>query len=329
MNSCNMTSYIHKIAIVGATGTIGTFITSALLSRKRFTITAISRNDSKAEVPTGVEVARVDYNDHKSIVDALKGHDALIITTSVWAPKDTSAKLIKAAAAAGTPWILPNEFGMYNTDQATNDTIGSSKEQDRELIESLGVSSWIGISCGFWYEHSLSNGELYGIDISNRNVTFFDNGTQRLNTSTWPQVGRAVAELLSLPVDASDEQSAQATLSSYRNSMVYVSSFAVSQREMFESVKRVTGTTEDEWNMTYEPAKQRYNNACEDLKNGNRVAFARKLYTRYFYEDAGLFEKLHGLDNEKLKLPKEDLDEFTKKAIKLTQNGFWAKYGQH
>ncbi|KAJ4373694.1 hypothetical protein N0V86_007837 [Didymella sp. IMI 355093] len=323
-----MASSINNIAVVGVTGNIGTYITRALLAKNRFSITAISRPDSKAEFPSKIKVARVDYGDHSSMVEALRGHDALVITTSVWAPKDTSEKLIKAAAAAGVPWILPNEFGMSNTEEAANETIGPGKKQDRDLIESLGVSSWIGISCGFWYEHSLSspNGELYGIDLKNRKATFFDEGSQRLNTSTWQQVGRAVAAILSLPVE---QQHAVITLSTYRNRMVYVASFAVSQREMLESAKRVTGTTDEDWTITYEPAKQRYQDACESLKKGDRIAFGRKLYTRYFYEDAGLFEKLHGLDNEKLDLPKEELDEATKAALKLAQDGYWAKYGQH
>ena len=323
-----MSSMIKTIAIVGVTGTIGTYITQALLAKKLFSITAISRADSKAEFPQEVKVARVDYDDHNSIVEGLRGHDALIITTSVWAPRDTSAKLIRAAAAAGIPWILPNEFGMFNTEEAADETIGPGKKEDRDLIESLGVSSWIGISCGFWYEHSLSSlrGELYGIDIQNRKATFFDEGTQRLNTSTWQQVGRAVAALLSLLVE---QQDAPATIDMYRNRMVYVSSFTVNQREMFESVRRVTGTSDDDWTIRSEPAKQRYKDACEALTKGERIAFGRKLYTRYFYEDAGLFEKLHGLDNEKLGLPKEDLDQATQAALELAQSGYWANYGQH
>lgn len=162
--------------------------------------------------------------------------------------------------------------------------------------------------------------------MQNRKATFFDDGTQRLNTSTWQQVGRAVAALLSLPID---QQDAPATIGMYRNSMVYVSSFAVSQREMFESAKRVTRTSDEDWTIRSEPAKQRYEDACEALKKGERIAFGRKLYTRYFYEDAGLFEKLHGLDNERLGLPKEDLDEATKAALGLAQSGYWANYGQH
>ncbi|KAF9691322.1 hypothetical protein EKO04_010610 [Ascochyta lentis] len=321
-----MNASIKNIAIVGGTGTIGTYIMQALLARNRFTITAISRHDSRAEFPSDIQVMRVDYDNEKSIVDALQGQDTLIITTSVFAPKDTSAKLIRAAAAAGVSWVLPNELGMYNTDEAANDTIGPTKKDDRELIESLGVSSWIGISCGFWYEHSLSNGELYGIDIEKREVTFFDNGMQRLNTSTWSQVGRAVAALLSLPVDL-DDQPSDVTLSAYRNHMVYVSSFTVNQREIFESVKRVTSTTDEQWKIDREPAKERFEEARERMRGGDRRAFARVLYTRYFFDDAGLFEKLHGLDSEKLELPKEDLDEATKRAMQLAQNGYWAKYG--
>ncbi|KAJ4311117.1 hypothetical protein N0V94_008104 [Neodidymelliopsis sp. IMI 364377] len=322
-----MASSIRKIAIVGVTGTIGTYMTTALLSKSRFSITAISRHDSTATFPSNIEVARVDYNNHDDLTKALNGHDVLIITTSVFAPKDTSAKLIRAAAAAGTPWILPNEFGMYNTDEAARDTIGTSKKDDRELIESLGVSSWIGISCGFWYEHSLSNGELYGIDIGKQEVTFFDDGTQELNTSTWRQVGRAVAALLSLPVGADADNDSALTLSAYRNRMVYVSSFAVNQKEMFESVKRVTSTTDEDWKIKSEPAKERVQNARTRMNAGERRAFGQVMYTRYFYEDAGLFEKTHGLDNDKLGLPSEDLDEATKGAVSLVENGYWKKYG--
>lgn len=323
----NMAHSIKNIAIVGVTGTIGKQMTQALLARKRFNITAISRPDSKASFSPNVQVARIDYNDHAAITQALKGQDALIITTSVSAPKDTSAKLIRAAADAGVPWILPNEFGMYNTDAATNDTIGPSKKDDRALIESLGVSSWIGISCGFWYEHSLSNGELYGIDIKKREVTFFDDGAQRLNTSTWMQVGRAVAALLSLPVGTDGQRDGGLALDAYRNRMVYVSSFAVNQKEMFESVKRVTATADEQWKISYTPAKERIEKARERLKNGDRRAFGHVLYTRYFFEDAGLFEMSHGLDNDKLGLPKEDLDKATKGAVELVENGYWEKYG--
>jgi nucleoside-diphosphate-sugar epimerase len=319
------TKHLKEIAIVGASGTIGSHIVSALLAKNTFNITAISRADSKATFPPSVQRHNIDYTDPTTIISALRGKDALIITMNVYAAKDTSSKLIRAAADAGVPWILPNEYGMYNTEEAQNDTIGNSKTRDRQLIEELGMS-WIGITCGFWYEHSLSLAELYGFDITKREVTFFDDGMQRLNTSTWNQVGRGVTAILSLPLMAGDEG---LTLEFYRNRMAFVSSFALSQRDMLESLKRVTGTTDGDWKIERVEAKKRFEEAKEEMKRGNRAAFGRALYTRYFYDDAGLFERNHGLDNERLGLPVEDLDEATKRAVKLQESGYWDSYGKH
>jgi hypothetical protein len=49
------------------------------------------------------------------------------------------------------------------------------------------------------------------------------------------------------------------------------------------------------------------------------------LYTRYFIDDAGLFEKNHELENERLGLPMEDLDKATEAAVKLQESGWWEK----
>jgi NAD(P)-dependent dehydrogenase (short-subunit alcohol dehydrogenase family) len=313
---------LKSIAIVGANGTIGSHILSALLAKKRFNITAITRVQSSATFAQDINVARVDYDKPDTIVSALKNHDALIITMSVTAARDTQAKLIRAAADAGVPWVLPNEFGMFNTEEAQNDTLGNSKGVDRDLIESLGLS-WIGVTCGFWYEWSLSGPGLYGIDIGKREVVFFDDGNTKLNTSTWAQTVHAVAAILSLPVLPEDDKDESLTLTSYRNRMLFVKSFAVSQREMFDALKRVTATTDSDWNISSVSAKQRFAKAKEDTKGGNRVAFATQLYTRYFIDDAGLFEKNHALENEKLGLPVEDLNEATKLAVELQKSGWW------
>ena len=71
---------------------------------------------------------------------------------SVMAPPDQQSKLIEAAATAGVPWVLPNEFGGTGEDPAVNDDIPMNKAKAgyRAQIESLGKSSWIGVACGFW-----------------------------------------------------------------------------------------------------------------------------------------------------------------------------------
>lgn len=50
----------------------------------------------------------INYDDEAAIVDALKGQQFLIITMAVTAPADTELKLIRAAAKAGVPYVMPN-----------------------------------------------------------------------------------------------------------------------------------------------------------------------------------------------------------------------------
>ncbi|UPX19670.1 uncharacterized protein EKO05_0009925 [Ascochyta rabiei] len=96
---------------------------------------------------------------------------------------------------------------------------------------------------------------------------------------------------------------------------------------MFDSAKRIAGTSDEQLKISRVPAKERFKGSRERMKSGDRRAFARVLYTRYFFEGAGLFEKLHGLDNDKLGLPREGLDKYTEKAMQLEQDEYWAKYG--
>lgn len=44
---------IEHVAIVGATGSVGAYITKELLKRGKHTVTAITREDSKSKMPEG------------------------------------------------------------------------------------------------------------------------------------------------------------------------------------------------------------------------------------------------------------------------------------
>lgn len=316
---------IRNIAIVGATGQLGKHITAALLKNPNLNITALTRSTDVTSFYPGLAAIPVDYSSPTTLTSALRGQDALIITLSVQAPQDTQSKLITAAAEAGVPWIIPNEYGGDTDSALSNEiNIGPPKQAARKLIEELGVSSWIAIASGFWYEYSLSGPGLYGIDISKREVVFFDEGTQKMNTSTWAQVGRAVAGLVALPVE---KQGSGPSVNDYRNRFVYVSSFTVSQREMLNSVNRVMGLEDGDWAVTRVSAKQRFEDARKMMAGGDRMGFAYQLYTRYFFpgEDAALYEKTKGLDNGKLGLPVEDLDGATKVAVSMAEDGYFSK----
>ena len=102
-------------------------------------------------MPTGVEVKKVDYDDQASLVEALQGQDALIITMGIRAPPDQQTKLIEAAAEANVSWVLPNEYGYYSADPGLRKDIplGEHHAKYREQIEKLGKSSWIAVTCRY------------------------------------------------------------------------------------------------------------------------------------------------------------------------------------
>lgn len=246
---------------------------------------------------------------------------------NVRSPPDQQQKLIRAAGDAGVPWIIPNEFGNdgENEQLGRDIVIGPPKQKDREFIESLGKSKWVGIACNFWYEFSLAGPGFYGIDIAKKEVTWIEDGNTKLHTSTWPQTGRAVAELLSLPVYPRDGNDKSTTLSAYANKFTYINSFTLTQREMLESVKRVTGTTDADWKFFSTSSQQRYEDARKAmLDGGGRLPFAIAMYTRLFFPDGvGVYEGKE-LANEKLGLPKEDLDTFTKEAVRMSEENYFA-----
>eukprot|EP01113_Clastostelium_recurvatum_P003098 TRINITY_DN11341_c0_g1_i3.p1 TRINITY_DN11341_c0_g1~~TRINITY_DN11341_c0_g1_i3.p1 ORF type:complete len:364 (+),score=112.85 TRINITY_DN11341_c0_g1_i3:122-1213(+) len=323
-------NHVEKVAIVGATGQLGKHLVDALLKTGKHTITAITRegssSSSSSAVPAGVHVAKVDYNDPSSLVNALKGQHALIITMAVTAPHDTHDKLIEAAAAAGVPFVLPNEWGydMGPEGMGKDTMLGKPLQARRDLIEKLGKSSWIGIANGFWYEFSLGGTpDRFGFDFANRRLTWFDDGNTKISVTTWPQCGRAVASLLSLPILPQDEHDHSTTLSSFKNKHALVSSFfgdgGVSQRDMFESVLRVTGTQESDWTIEgKEDPHERWQKAVDLLMKGDFKAFVRVLYARIFFkEDPGNHESRS--HNEVLGLPKEDIDKATKEAIEFSK----------
>ncbi|SPO05185.1 related to oxidoreductase CipA-like [Cephalotrichum gorgonifer] len=316
--------FLKNVALVGATGTVGKYIVQELLKSGNHSITAITRVDSQGSMPDGVKVTRVDYDSKFSLVSSLKGHQVLIITMSPTAPSDSQQKLIEAAAEAGIPYIVPNGWGSDSTHASSDETfLGPGQRAAQKLIEDLGMI-WIEFVCGTWYEFSLAGtSERYGFDFKERSVTFFDDGTARVNVSTWDQTARAVAAVLALD-EKKEEGSDGLALTDLKNKNVYFSSFCISQKDMFKSVLRVTGTKEEDWKITHEVATERYKSGVELLMAGNRYGFARALYTRCFYtEEPGFgssaYQTRHELYNKALGLPQEDLDTRTKVAIEMTK----------
>lgn len=87
-----------------------------------------------------------------------------------------------------------------------------------------------------------------------------------------------MAALLSLPVLPGDSDDESTTLAKFTNKHCHISSFRVSQRDMFNSVLRVTGTRESDWNITHEDVVARWKRGVEMFQQGNSVGFAMAMY---------------------------------------------------
>lgn len=194
-----------------AGGNCGSFMTASLLQTGKHTITAITRADSQSKLPEGVISKKVDYSKPETLVEALRGQDALVITLSGHVSKEAERLLINAAGEAGVRWILPNEWSPDTTNETLVKDVfifQSKGEQShlytlykpladqtvvlavvtRKAIADLGKSFYIAVPTGFWYEWSLAVPAAFGFDFANRTVTLFDEGETKISISTWPQV---------------------------------------------------------------------------------------------------------------------------------------------
>ncbi|KAF2194357.1 NAD(P)-binding protein [Zopfia rhizophila CBS 207.26] len=327
------TNRIERVAIVGASGQIGTPLATALVKTGKHTVTALTRQGSKNEVPPGVKAVPVDYNDESSVISALRGQQFLIITLSGFAPPDVHSKIVQAAAKAGVPHIMPNIFGIDDSNEAltSENPLSADIKGITADIEAADLS-YTYLICSLWYEYSLAMGPLwFGFDFANKKLTLYDDGTTKVNLTTWEQCGRAVAALLSLKELPEDANDTSLTVDSWRNKPLVISSFLVSQLDMFESWKRITGDKDSDWTIEKVPSKERYQQGIEAMKNAQdpmsgRMGAAMASFVRIFYPNGGGdYESTRGLDNDKLGLPKEDFDERTAVAKQMVDDGYAAK----
>jgi hypothetical protein len=318
------------LTVSQGTGVIGSHLVQALLNGGgRHTITSLTRLDSTTPLPARVIPARVDYSDEESLVTALRGQQFLVVALAVSVPEGTNSRLIRAAARAGVAYVLPNYFGHDVANEALcRETLHPVRSlADIAEIETLGTSGWVAMVCGLWYEYSLAMGPAwFGFDFKQRKLTYFDDGETKINVTTWEQCGRALAALVSLKELPDDEDDKSPTVSMWRNKGLYVSSFLVSQRDMFESWKRVSGERDEDWTFEYEGSAERYQRGLAEMQKGSVMGGAIAMFARCWYPNGdGNYEDGHGLDNDVLGLPREDLDECTRVAKGMIEKGYAAE----
>ncbi|KAF9869760.1 hypothetical protein CkaCkLH20_12803 [Colletotrichum karsti] len=297
----------RKIAIVGASGNVGGLTLKALLEKGIHTITAVSRSESSATFPEGVIVKKGSYEDEDFLVSTYKGQDVVLLALGFDSYATGQDVHIRAAAKAGVKWILPTEFGSAPDPSKLLESspILQGKIQIRKKIEEAGAS-WIAIVNNPWFDWSMGGG-FWGIDIKNRTAKLFDGGKTKFITTNLATTGKGTAGVLSLP---------DAELEKYRNKPFYLKSFYISQRDMLDSIQRVTGTTDKDWKIEEPDAAAVVAKAEEDAKKGDHFAGLIAFYVNHMRAGFGGDYNDKVTDLSKIGLEEENLDETVKRVVK-------------
>lgn len=105
------------LANLTQTGRIGLPILEKVLSAGQFNIKLLVRNplSTYSFPPAFVSAHQVDYTDHNSLVQHLRGQDAVIVFTSFLPGNGLDTKhiaLINAAIDAGVKYFIPSEWAL-------------------------------------------------------------------------------------------------------------------------------------------------------------------------------------------------------------------------
>jgi uncharacterized protein YbjT (DUF2867 family) len=259
-----------------------------------------------------VIVKKGDLEDEAFLANVLRGQDALVLMPPIARLIELQEPAIRVAAKVGIPYVFPSEYGPdpYAHQLIKENGLLIAKKKVRDLVEQLGVSSWVSIAIGPWLDDGLKNG-LWGIDAKARKATLWRGADAKVNTATIAHTGEALAAVLSLP---------EAELAKFKNKAVYTPSFYLTQREILDAVQRATGTTDADWDVQSRDVNDVAKEYEEKIKQGDGVAPYVKFFVTHFLEgkggdfqskvDAATLQKLGQLG-----LQQEKVEDVIKKAL--------------
>lgn len=269
----------RKIALIGASGTLGKPLVEALLKQNVHTITAIQRADATSTFPAGVTVQKGDLLDEDFLAQAFKGQDTVVLMPPLPQIISIQEPAVRAAAKVGLDYIFPSEFGPdpFATKLIEDNTLLQDKKKIRDLVEKLGVSSWISVAVGPWTEFGIGYG-LWGVDAKARKATIWNGADSKVSSSSAKLTSEALAATLGLPEE---------DFVKLKNKAVYAPSLHFNQRELLAAAQRATGTTEADWTVVERDVKDVRKEYEEALTKGDEMAPHTKFFVTHATENSG------------------------------------------
>ncbi|TQN64936.1 Bifunctional pinoresinol-lariciresinol reductase [Colletotrichum shisoi] len=291
-----MSSPIRKVAVIGATGQMGSEIVKALL-QSGMSVTAIQRAGSDRVAHQGAASVKLNTGDVNDLASAFKGHDAVISAAPDPVVLAEQKPWIDAALAAGVRRIIPSEYSTnLESPLAEGLPIVAGKVRTRRYLaeriaEAGGASSWTSVNNGPFLEMVLSFGGL-GPDFRTGTARLHDGGDNPIGATRPSDVAATIAKILR------DENGLL-----YReaeNKSVYIHSAAVSERQLTRLAEKVTGRTFAVENRDVEAL---YQDAKARLERGDSSAMMQFYYQMMYGKGYGGSESFREMSwNDKVGL---------------------------
>ncbi|KAI0478359.1 hypothetical protein F4859DRAFT_513942 [Xylaria cf. heliscus] len=231
---------IKNVAILGASGTLGKVLVSALL-QDGFVVTAIGRPNGIPFSHPGVIYKISSYNDAACLTTTLENQDAVVEAFNPVAANDQGV-IVQAAIAAGVKHLITPDFSSDTFNPYVDDLMifepkrRAQRELEAAVRISSGAISWTAVIVGAWYDWAIENG-LFWVDKNSRTITRFGSGNQKISISRLALCGEAVVAVLRSP-------------GQYCNRPAYFHSHSVSTNELISILKDTSG---EDWEVVDVP----------------------------------------------------------------------------
>jgi len=300
-----MTVTIRTIALLGASGELGSVILDSLITDGSFHVTVLQRASSKSKLAHKDNLKIVQFDDDFAIdqlANLLKGQDAVI---AAFRPSDVDQqlRLAEAAAEAGVKRFMPADFGSCDSSSARAQELVplfKRKTQVRQRLQELAEShpnfSWTSLVCGHFFDWGLRENFLH-FNIAERTADILDDGTMKSSQSTLGQIAKAAIRVF---------QREEVT----RNKVLFIQSFCVSQVEVLKALEKVTSA---QWTAKHFDSGQFIKENKQKADGGDKQAVEDLVFALGAID--GDWTTRDGFAMHELGLEDEDLETAVRKAI--------------
>ncbi|KAF2004888.1 isoflavone reductase family protein [Amniculicola lignicola CBS 123094] len=303
---------LKNIALVGASGTLGPSILSALKSHPTFNPFVINRHSSKSVYPKTRVITVPDDLNVAELTKLFKDKeiDALVIAIA-GSRVDEQKKLIEAAYEAGVYRVVPADFG--SCDSADEETVRlfplyEKKKEIRDLLvlyaskargkgNALEPLTWTSLISGHFFDWGLK-GDLLKFDVKARKAYILDGGNVMSSGSSLAFIADALVKILEKP----DET---------KNKIVYVHGVYKTQNEILDLLEKATG---EKFERIEQSSKEIMERVGPSMREGDQESYLEAVAT-WGVVSADWKEK-GGFANEMLGLEEEDAEAVVKRVVK-------------